>query len=288
MRAGKKTIAVLAGWLVLISGMGFALAGEGGVKNVTGLDSGKSCTIIYASDSTTALAGNNEDWINPFPIVRFQPAEDGKFGYMCFGFQGGWPKKVGFQQEGAVNEKGLFYDFATAEVVEVPRDPNKPDCWPLMNKVMEECSTVEEALKLFTEYNFREVWGGHYLIGDRFGNSAIIEPLTFIRKSRKYQIITNFLQSKTDPETSSDARYQLASELFENSDTISVGLFRRILNETHMEDYGGSWTLYSNIYNLKTGDVYIYSFHNYDNEVKLNIHEELKRSYRRRWGHCVL
>jgi tetratricopeptide (TPR) repeat protein len=199
---------------------------------------------------------------------------------MCFGFQSGWPRVEGLQWEGAVNEKGLFYDFATTDEVKVPRDPNKPDSWGLSGKMITECSTVDEAIKLFSEYNFKDgVWKGHYLIGDRFGNSAIIEPLAVIRRDRKYQVATNFLQSKTDPETSTDPRYRLASKLFEQSDTISVDLFRRILDDTHMEEYNGSFTatLYSYIHDLAKGDVYIYNFHNYDNVVKLNIHEELKK-----------
>jgi tetratricopeptide (TPR) repeat protein len=144
--------------------------------------------------------------------------------------------------------------------------------------MIQECSTVDEGIKLFSEYNFKDgVWKGHYLIGDRFGNSAIIEPLAVIRKHRPYQIATNFLQSKTDPETSTDPRYRLASKLFEQSDTISLDLFRRILKDTHMEDYNGSTTLYSYIHDLARGDVYIYNFHDYDHVVKLNIHEELKK-----------
>jgi tetratricopeptide (TPR) repeat protein len=301
MKARKKIIALSLGWLVLISGIVFAWAGKVSIRStsavagdliqaesvektrnpfVNGLDSKQRCTIIYASDDRTALAGNNEDRTNPFPIIWFQPGEDGKFGYMCFGFQSGWPKTEGFQWEGAVNEKGLFYDFATTDEVKVPHDPNKPDSWWLTGKMIMECSTVEEAIKLFSEYNFKgALWKGHYLIGDRFGNSAIIEPLAVIRRDRKYQIATNFLQSKTDPETSTDPRYPLASKLFEQSDKISVDLFRRILDDTHMENYNGSFTvtLYSYIYDLAKGDVYIYNFHNYDNVVKLNIHEELKK-----------
>ena len=246
---------------------------------VTEPDSQQSCTIIYASDGGTALAGNNEDSSNPFPIIWFQPAKDGKFGYMCFGFQGGWPKMEGYQWEGALNEKGLFYDYATTEEVKVPRDPNKPDSWSLSRKIIEECQTVDEAIQVFSEYNFKDgVWKGHYLIGDRLGNSAVIEPLAVIRRDRSYQIATNFLQSKTDPETSTDPRYRLASKLFEQSDTISLDLFRRILADTHMEELNGSsGTLYSYIHDLARGDVYIYNFHDYDHVVKLNIHEELKK-----------
>jgi len=253
--------------------------GKTGNSFVTGSESQKKCTIIYAFDGKTALAGNNEDYTNPFPIIWFQPAKDGKFGYMCFGFQSGWPRMEGLQWEGAVNEKGLFYDYATTDEVKVPRDPSKPDSWGLSGKMIMECSTVDEGIKLFSEYNFKDgVWKGHYLIGDRFGNSAIIEPLAVIRKDRPYQIATNFLQSRTDPETSTDPRYRLASKLFEQSDTISLDLFRRILNDTHMEEYNGSsTTLYSYIHDLARGDVYIYNFHNYDHGVKLNIHDELKK-----------
>jgi tetratricopeptide (TPR) repeat protein len=297
----ERIIIASAAWLLLILGMGFVWANEGDIRNelimtadliqantnvqtgnsfVIGEESKNRCTIIYASDSTTALAGNNEDGVNPFPIIWFKPAEDGKFGYMCFGFQSGWPWVEGVQWEGAVNEKGLFYDFATTEEVKVPRDPNKPDSWGLSGKMITECTTVDEAIKLFSEYNFKDgVWKGHYLIGDRFGNSAIIEPLTVIRKSSNHQVATNFLQSNTDPETWNDERYRLASKLFKQSDKISIDLFRQILDDTHAEDYGGSYnvTLYSYIHDLNSGDVYIYNFHDYNRVVTLNIHEELKK-----------
>jgi tetratricopeptide (TPR) repeat protein len=246
----------------------------------TGSNSPQNCTILYATDGVTAIAGNNEDGTNPFPIVWFQPGEDGKYGGMYFGFQDFSPGAVDWHsREGGINEQGLFYDFASTDEMRVPRDPGKPDCWLLTNKIIKECSTVEEAIELFSEYNFREVWKGHYLIGDRFGNSVIIEPLTFIRGKHKYQIATNFLLSKTDPETSTDERFRVASRLFEQADGISVDLFRHILDKTHMGDYTGfgSVTLYSYICNLNRGDIYIYNFHNYDALVKLNIHEELKK-----------
>ena len=173
----------------------------------------------------------------------------------------------------------MFCDFASTEEVRVPRDPNKPDCWPLTNKVLEECSTVDEAVTLFSEYNYREVWKGHIMIGDRFGNSAVIEPLSVIRKKGTYQVAVNFLLSNTDPETSIDERYRLASKSFKESNSISIDLLRRILDDVHMESPIGyaNVTLYSYIHDLAAGDVYIYNFHDYNNVVKLNIHEELKK-----------
>jgi hypothetical protein len=108
-----------------------------------GLDSGQSCTVIYASDGTMALAGNNEDYKNPFMTISFLPAEDGKFGRIYFGHGTLYP-------QGGMNEKGLFFDGATAEHVEVPYDSSKLAFdGSLILKAMEECSTVEEVLELY-------------------------------------------------------------------------------------------------------------------------------------------
>jgi len=244
-----------------------------------GQDSDQSCTIIYASDDKMALAGNNEDWNKPFGNIWFLPAEKGKFGRIYFG----WRIKDVQYPQGGMNDKGLFFDGATAENVVVPRDPSKlPYEGSLILKAMEECSTVEKVLKLYDRYDVSGSWGGHYLIGDRFGNSAIIEPQTILRKKGKYQIATNFFQSKTRPENSTCTRYRIASELFEKSDSISVDLFRRILNAVHYEEYSGSMTatIYSNICDLKKGEIYIYNFHNFEDVVKINLQEELKKGER--------
>lgn len=116
---------------------------------------------------------------------------------------------------------------------------------------------------------------GHYLVGDSLGNSVIIEPQTVIKKQGRYQIATNFFQSETEPGNITDYRYRLASELFDKSEQLSVDLIRRILSATHREEY--STTLYSYICDLKNGEIYIYNFHNYEDVVKINLQEELKK-----------
>jgi hypothetical protein len=223
-----------------------------------------------------ALAGNNEDWTGLFAKVHFIPASEGKLGRVYFGFD-----VVRFPQ-GGMNEKGLFFDGASAEEVQVPQDPSKPDHgheMALIFKAMEECSTVKEVLEYFERYDHSGKWQGQYLIGDRFGNSAIIEPLTVIQKTGRYRVITNFLQSKTPPETSQDPRFRLAVRLLEESSEVSVNLMRRVLSATHWEEYSGSMTvtLYSYVCDLKRGDVYIYNFHDFDQAVKVNLQEELAK-----------
>lgn len=301
MRAPKKIIAASAVWLVLASGMVFVRAGEQGGQSTSGMavdpsrprsgeqgrnlfetatDSKKSCTIIYASDGTTALAGNNEDWSYHLNDIWFLPPEEGKFGRAYFGLKFTNGEHM---PQGGMNDQGLFYDGASAEPVLVSQDSSTfPFDGDPIQKAMEECSTVEEVLKLYEQYHV-SVGDGQLLIGDRFGNSAIMEATgNIIRKQGDFQIATNFFQSRTKQEDITDTRYRMAEELFDTSENISVDLFRRILNATHWEEYSGSMTvtLYSYICDLKNGDIYIYHFHNFEDVVKINLREELKKGER--------
>ncbi|MHA2497683.1 MAG: tetratricopeptide repeat protein, partial [Candidatus Hodarchaeales archaeon] len=101
-------------------------------------------------------------------------------------------------------------------------------------------------------------------------------------KKEQYQIATNFFQSRIKPENITDTRYLMADDIFKQSKNISVDLFRKVLNATHWEEYSESMTvtLYSYICDLVKGDIYIYHFHNFDDVVKINLREELKKGER--------
>ncbi len=241
---------------------------------------GQRCTVFYASDGQMTLAGNNEDANFLLTNILFLPAEEGKFGRVYFG------SDVARFPQGGMNQQGLFFDAATLdEVTVVPRDPTKPAIkGQLILKAMEECSTVEDVRRLFTSYDFSGPMNGHYLVGDKYGNSMIIEAQTFIMKKGRYQIITNFSRSKIAPEKITDYRYRIASQLLEQAATISVDLFRRVLSATHFEQSHGemSTTLYSYICDLKKGEIYLYNFHNFEEAAKINLEEELKKGKRMR------
>jgi hypothetical protein len=72
------------------------------------------CTVFSASDGTTVLAGNNEDYFNPSTRIWFEPPEDGKYGRVYFGFDD-------FRRQGGMNDQGLFFDTVSAPKLELPR-----------------------------------------------------------------------------------------------------------------------------------------------------------------------
>jgi penicillin V acylase-like amidase (Ntn superfamily) len=230
-----------------------------------------SCTAFLATDGDVVLAGNNEDAVNPQTKVWFVPADDGRFGRVYFGFD--------LNQEGGMNERGLFFDgFATAPH-KVVRSTDKPVFTGLLiDKVMAECATVEEVLAVFEKYNLEFLERGMLIFGDARGDSAIIEGDDVVRKQGRFQVSTNFYQSQTPAGQEPCERYRIAVQMLEEADEVSVPLCRRILSAVHFEH--GSYTLYSNIYDLRRRRVYLYHFHNFENVVVFDLAEELKKGRR--------
>jgi hypothetical protein len=66
--------------------------------------------------------------------------------------------------------------------------------------------------------------------------------------------------------------------MLEDAVEINVELIRKVLMATHQE--GAVNTVYSNIYDLRNGLVYLYHFHNFENVVVIDLHEELKHGLR--------
>ena len=61
-------------------------------------------------------------------------------------------------------------------------------------------------------------------------------------------------------------------------DEISIDLFRRILAATYQN--GGSPTLYSNIYDLRSQTMSLYYFHDFEHVVTFDLADELKKGER--------
>lgn len=229
-----------------------------------------ACTGIVVNDDSRVLVGNNEDWYNMRTKVWFvQPIND-RYGCVFFGFDN-------LNPQGGMNQKGLFFDIYALREKEIPGQEGKPSFKrDLMKEIMVTCATVEEALTLIGKYRRDFMDRRQAFIADATGDAAIIEGNAVVRKTGNYQIVTNFRQSWTDPELSSCGRYPIAKGIMDQCQSDKFTCIRRVLAATHQE--GGYPTLYSNIYDLTAKKVHVYYFHNYQEEVVIDLEEELKNS----------
>jgi hypothetical protein len=231
------------------------------------------CTIFYATDGNIILVGNNEDWSDPDTRIWFIPPRGGKHGWIKFGFAGGFP-------QGGMNEHGLFWDATGCAYMAMPYSEANKEKYsgPLMNKVIEECSTIREALAVLDAYYCDDQYRAQYLIGDGTGASVIVEGDNIVEKSGNYQVLTNFYHSHPEIGGYPCWRYEIADSMLKHTDEISPYLFGSILSATHQE--GSYPTQYSSICDLKNRIVYLFYYHNFEEFIELNLNEELNRGDR--------
>ena len=232
-----------------------------------------SCTIFYMAKNNMVLSGNNEDWSDPNTYMTFYPSENGKLGWVKFGFQNGFP-------QGGMNESGLFWDAASTPYLAMPYSEENKEKYNgvLMQKVIEECSTTQEAVAVFEEYYCDDLYNAQYLIGDSTGTSIIVEGDEIFGSIEDFQVMTNFCQSQYEPGNYPCWRYDTAAEMLQNSDEISEYLFGSILSETHQE--GNYPTQYSNIYDNKNRLIYLFYYHNYEEYITIDLNQELEKGFK--------
>lgn len=239
-------------------------------------NSALACFIMFLTDGKTILIGNHEDWYARDAEVTFLPPSKNALGMLYFDFASeGTP-------QGGMNTAGLFFDGTRTPYAPYPDNLKKPDCkCYIWKKILAECSTVEQAITYVSKYKIPEIEDIHLLFADKAGHSAIIgvynKKLNIYRNTHNYQLLTNF--NIADPSYGGEEpckRFAAADALLHVDSSATVDNVQKILSYTHQ----GDLTVYSNIYDLKAGEVYVYSVYtrnNFTNKVKLNLAKELEK-----------
>jgi hypothetical protein len=232
------------------------------------------CTFFYAATKKSVLFGNNKDWISTESYVWFCPPEKGGYGRILFGFEFFPGQK---EPSSGVNDQGLVFDLGwTSNKERTGALTGETFKGNIFDKILEECSSVDQVLELLKKYNNLQVQYTYLVImfGDKHGNSLIVDRGQVRAKTTRFQIVPDDSKA-AEPCT----QYQIAHSLLSSADEISIDLFKRILASTHVEASRAT-TAYSTICDLKNGKLYIYYFHNFMEEVVLDINEELTKGYR--------
>lgn len=233
-----------------------------------------SCSAFIAEEDGLILVGNNEDYYNPFTVMHFVKGEEGKLGFVYFGYDD-------LNPQGGMNEAGLVFDFFATEHYPVKKSLDKPEYQGnLYTKIMEECRTVKEALDVLDQYNLKHMETFMTFLADQKGDAAIVEGDKIIRKSGNYQIVTNFYQSQIPNGVKANGnsqcwRYAQAKIMLRDGTPFNKQKAKDLLSAVSQK--GRAKTLYSNIYDVKNQIVYLYHFHDFDHEVVIDLKKELQK-----------
>lgn len=110
-----------------------------------------ACTAFYAANDTVALAGKNEDQISADHYIWSYPPEDGKHCRVYFGSSFFLDQK---EASNGINNQGLFFNLVFSPDVEIKNDiAGESYHGNILEKILEECSSIKEVLMLIKKYN---------------------------------------------------------------------------------------------------------------------------------------
>ncbi|MHA2039677.1 MAG: hypothetical protein ACW98X_24940 [Promethearchaeota archaeon] len=231
----------------------------------------RACSHFTVSYGNTVFAANNKDTEHKNSHLWCFPPTEGKFGRLLFGVIEGVPGGWIYVQCG-INDQGLFIDGADVPLSFLKNDSGKPQFLgeQLRPFILERCSSVNETIELLSQYSYENPWQKQYLVADKYGDAMLVSAgkdgvLKFTRKTGVYLQGTNF--NVNDPFTCwrYDRAQQLLNEIV-TEENITVEYFREILSSINQ-----SFTVYSNIYDLKNGKVYIYLEKNYTEVLEIDF-----------------
>ena len=231
-----------------------------------------ACTIVSGTDKKgQTWAMNNEDFFHTYSnYVNVCPAKgENTLGYMTLTF--GSPSG---SIQGGSNEAGVFFDInALPPQTYKLRTGKKP--FPngsMLVYLLQRCKSVPQFLALWDTYYMPDMGDVQIHVADKQGNLAIIAPDTIVTTTKQLTS-TNFNVCETGPRKASCWRYPITQQLLASGEISQENLVR-IADATSWREF--TTTLYTNIHNLSTGDIWFYLAEDYQTPWHTNMHALLK------------
>jgi hypothetical protein len=223
-----------------------------------------ACTVFILTDGKHTYFFNNEDFTNTKTRIWFVPKGKGYYGSAYVGFNDG-------EAQGGFNTKGLAFEWVTVNTDSYVVDPayvpqkNMPRLEGNSSQwMLEQCKTVDEAIKFYQTYSEPAFARSTLVIADKSGASVIIGS----KDGKIYFDNTRTCRALGFGEKIFENLYQPATTIQQQE---GPGILQKCLVP------GAGGTKYSNSYNLKTGDITYYNFANPNENVTINLNDELKK-----------
>lgn len=232
-----------------------------------------ACTILSAMASDGQVwTGNNEDGPLDVPLyLNVAPRSDEtRFGYFTLTYA-----SPGAGIQGGMNEAGLTYDFNALRRDYPVENPADKKGYPggdeaILRDLLAQFATTDEVVRFFEQYWFQEGFERAQMhVADKHGTFAIISP-SGIRVFRQNDpVITTNYNFITGDEADTCWRFPLATKILSKADA-GLATMTAVCRRTAQN--GNGWgTLYSNVQNLTTGEVWLFPGQKYEAPLKTTL-----------------
>jgi hypothetical protein len=218
----------------------------------------QACTIFVLTDTNRTLFCNNEDWSDPKTVIWFVPEGAGRHGCAYVGFTDGWP-------QGGVNTEGLACDWVAGYHGTLEPDPRRKVInGSSVARMLETCATVEQAIAFYENTEEKGFLSGRILVADRTGASVIMRAAEGRLQFDRMNQCRGF-----------GAGGEVVARMLAQNSNTGLTNASAILRAARSE--GQYATKYSNVFDLKTGDIFLFPLPDQKDIVTLSLNEELKK-----------
>lgn len=261
-----------------------------------------TCTALTVSAGDTVLFGNNEDYSNPDGLIGFYPPSSQGYGMVKVGYLRKSGGETYPSYQGGMNDQGVAWDVLSIPRAPLTPHPEKPfDFWDdnFLGKILRENASVQEVIELAERFDFGDQMGLLIHVADASDDAVLIGPgpdgeVIFTRKGIGDGYLVSVNHNPAIPERNKDflnkiaGRYDTAVRLLDEvsgtGSELTASQVASILDSVHLsgslDAFFNSYTVYSNIFDLRNGVVHLYYLSQYDEMVTLDLAKELAKGER--------
>lgn len=230
-----------------------------------------ACTGVVIARDGHVIAGGNEDWSRPDSYLWAEPTAGRLHGVVYFGYEvrGEFGNEEPFWYEfQGINSAGLFFDSFGAPCSDLSDEEQlKPRLVGRIEQlIMRWCSTVEEAVRMITQYDRTFMSCIQYLLVDRTGAAAVVEGSKIVWMQGDTFALTNFHLSNPADGHWPCWRYDAATERLAANSEPTIERVATILNAAHTPS-----TQYSVVCDLTANIAHAYYLADFRHPIAIDL-----------------
>lgn len=189
----------------------------------------------------------------------------------------------GYAPQSGMNEYGLTFTRLSAATPSKKLDFSKrkqiTNATKYLKDILHTCKTIDDVLKYINQYDHSLFSNDVFIYIEKSGKYLIVEPFKTITGNDAKYVLANFCPSEINNfKEIKQERYQNGTNFLKNKLELNVNFCTALSDTMHVcRDKIGDGTLITSIWDSNEGNVYLYFYHNYKNQVKFNLKTELKK-----------
>ncbi len=245
------------------------------------IQDGIACSGYKITIGNRTFFGSNHDAWFTTPHIWFKNATSGKYGAAFTGAR--FDGANGYAPQSGMNEMGLVFERLASyhPIQSVNYSDRKTITNPTMylKDILHSCKTVEEVKEYISKFDHSYFIEDIFIYADTTGKYLIVEPYSLTIAYEPTFVFSNFCPSITSEKDANNlTRYRNGVAFLKNKIDTTLEFCTQLSDTMHVcREKIGDGTLLTSIWDLSSGTVNLFFYHQYKETVQFNIKEELKK-----------